>query len=496
MLLAQPAPRCQYSRKSGPRWWFLFLLLSFFPAITALPQDDDESKVQMAQALRHVGQWVWDKQTFDKQTIRLWNSFTIPRGARVSSAIIYITVDNSYRLMLDGREVGRGSDWKTISQYDVKSLLEPGDHVLAIEAFNDRLAGGLIFGMQIEMPGRPPIVIKSDDHWKVVPLDEGGWETAKHPSPAWGSVIVEGKAKDPPWTPWPYAVVSVPPLHPLIYHFWQTVWFQITLLSLLGVAVLFSLWLMTQLAAQAKGQRFLQMERARIARDIHDDLGAQLTQLVLQGEVAQREHPADSPARTQFNQLCERAREISRAMGEIVWAVNSRRDTVRDFVTYVCKYAGTFLADTSIRCRLEVEPEIPAIPFDLPTRRNLFLAVKEALNNAARHSGADELFLRIWHGGDKLIVVVEDNGRGFDSARVYGGGNGMDNMVQRMSETGGVCTIVSQPGAGCVVTFIVKLERASQRAWFEKFRNENPEEMEIPKPAPAPVPDPVNAQNQ
>src|SRR5579864_2225932 len=117
MLLAQSASWCQYSRKAGSRWWFFLFLFSLFPAITALAQDDDESKAQMAQALRHVGQWVWDKQTFDKQTIRLWNSFTIPSGARVSSAIIYITVDNSYRLMLDGREIGRGSDWKTVSQY-------------------------------------------------------------------------------------------------------------------------------------------------------------------------------------------------------------------------------------------------------------------------------------------------------------------------------------------------------------------------------------------
>jgi signal transduction histidine kinase len=152
------------------------------------------------------------------------------------------------------------------------------------------------------------------------------------------------------------------------------------------------------------------------------------------------------------------------------------------------------LVDTSIRCRLDVEPEIPAIPFDLPTRRNLFLAVKEALNNAARHSGADELFLRICCGGDKLIVIVEDNGRGFDSGRIYSSGNGMDNMVQRMSETGGVCTIVSQPGAGCVVTFMVKLEHASRRVWFDKFRGEAPEEMDNPNPAP--LPDVVNSQNE
>jgi signal transduction histidine kinase len=492
-LLAQSGSSFQYLLRPGPRRWWLLLLLSILPTITAWPQDDDESKAQIAEALRHVGQWVWDKQTFDKQTVRLWNTFTIPAGAHVSSAIIYITVDNGYRLFLDGREVGRGSDWKTLTQYDVKLLLPPGKHVLAVEAFNDRLAAGLIFGMEIEMAGRAPLEIKSDDTWRIVPLDDNGWETEKHASPLWGYAIMEGKANSAPWTPWPYAMASVPPLQPLEYRFWQTVWFQAAVLSLLGIAVLVSLWLMTQLAAQSKAQRLLQIERARIARDIHDDLGSQLTQLVLQGEVAQREQPSDSPAHAQFNQLCERAREISRAMGEIVWAVNSKRDTVRDFATYVCKYAGLFLGETSIRCRLDVQPEIPGVPFDLPTRRSLFLAVKEALNNAARHSGADELFLRIYYSGQRLVVVVEDNGRGFDFEQYSHMGNGLDNMTSRMSEIGGACNIVSQPGAGCVVTFIVHLKRAGRGGWFKKLRHQ-PQDAQISNSTT--IPGAANIQNQ
>ena len=469
MLTVKSGFLFRYSPKPGLWWCLLFL---FLPALTAWTQDDDESKAQMAQALQHVGKWVWDKQTFDKQTIHLWKSFIIPRSAPVSSALIYITVDNSYRLFLDGREVGRGSDWKTISQYDVKSLLRPGEHVLAVEAFNDRLAAGLMFGMEIDMPGRPPIKIVSDDTWGIIPLDEGNWETAKHPSPSWGSAIVEGTANAAPWTPWPYAVVSVPPLQPLVLRFWQTLWFQATLLSLLGLAVLVSLWLMNQLTAQSKAQRFLQAERARIARDIHDDLGAQLTQLVLQGEVAQREHPVDSQARVQFNQLCERARDISRAMGEVVWAVNSQRDTVRDFATYVCKYAISFLSGTAIRCRLDIETEIPGIAFDLPTRRNLFLAVKEALNNAARHSGADELFLRVFFSGERLTVVVEDNGRGFDASQLSAAGNGLNNMVHRMNDIGGTCSIVSHPGGGCVVIFIAQCRSTQAVRWFKGLRRQ------------------------
>src|ERR1019366_10115638 len=91
-----------------------------------------------------------------------------------------------------------------------------------------------------------------------------------------------------------------------------------------------------------------------------------------------------------------RAGRGGHGMDEVVWAVNARRDTSRDFANYVCKYAQVFLNSTPIRCRLDVEPDLPATVFDLPLRRNLFLAVKEALNNAAKHSEATELFLRIY----------------------------------------------------------------------------------------------------
>ena len=244
------------------------------------------------------------------------------------------------------------------------------------------------------------------------------------------------------------------------------------------VALLWSIWLTTQLSAQSKAQRFLQVERARIARDIHDDLGAQLTQLVLLGEVAQSEQPAESATRAQFNQICERARELSHAMDEVVWAVNSKRDTLRDFVNYVCKYARIYLDGASIRCRLDVEPEIPADTFELPVRRNLLLAVKEALNNAAKHSGADELFLRIYRKDKELVVAVEDNGQGFDPAQITGERNGMGNMAQRMGEIGGECSINSQPGSGCLVVFTVPLDATPRRGWFRWHRNHAPDEAE------------------
>jgi signal transduction histidine kinase len=228
-----------------------------------------------------------------------------------------------------------------------------------------------------------------------------------------------------------------------------------------------------QLALHARAQRMLERERARIARDIHDDLGARLTQLVLLGELARSELPPASEARTQIDQVCEKARGLSHAMDEVIWAVNSRRDQLRDFASYVCKYAQLFLASTSLRCRLDVEPEIPAVAFDLPVRRNLFLAIKEALNNAAKHSGGNELFVRIHRRKpNELVVVIEDNGHGFDAGESSVDRNGMTNMSQRMAEAGGQCRVWSEPGRGCRVEFTVPLTRASRLArWFNWRRH-------------------------
>jgi len=450
------------------------LLFSFFPAIKTVADEPSTNATAswVFTATNHLGEWIWDTNTFDKQTVRFLKTFEIPVGQRVSRATLHITVDNGYTLFIDGDEIGRGSDWRTVTEYDVTQLMHTGRHVIGVEGFNDRLEGGLIFGLHVELASQEVIDIASDNTWSTGPGDGKKWNGSKLNAATVRPAIVIGPMHTHPWEIWPYGLATVPPIHPVVLHFWQRGWFQLLLFCTAAAALLFSFWLLTQLSAQAKAQNFLKVERVRIARDIHDDLGAQLTQLLLLGEVAQREQLESSPARAQFTQICDHARELAHAMDEVVWAVNSRRDTVRDFTSHVCKYAQNFLRATNIRCRLDVEPEIPATAFDLPVRRNLFLAVKEALNNAAKHSQADELFLRIYRSGQKLSVVVEDNGRGFNPDETRAAGNGMTNMAQRMAEIDGICEVQSQPGGGCLMLFTVPLP-PERRRWFRRVENDD-----------------------
>jgi signal transduction histidine kinase len=416
-----------------------------------------------------LGRWIWEVQTQDNQTVRFWKAFTIPAHRKMESATLRITVDNGYTLFLDGKVVGGGYDWRTLKVYDMERWLTPGRHVLAVEAHNDRLQAGLICSLWIVYKDHTSTTIISGDDWLITPVTNANWAGAKldvslcHPAH-----VLDTSAYAPAWqSNWPYGAVLAPVLRQEQPHFWQRGWFQLTLSIACLSAVSYSLAQMFQLSTQAKARNLLQLERARIARDVHDDLSAQLTQVVLLTEVAQREHPRDSAAFAQFAEVCTRVREVATAMNEVVWMVNSRRDTVQDFVMYVCKYAGLCFNATSTRCRLDVEPvDIPPQPFELPVRRNLFLAIKEALHNVAKHSQADEVFLRIRWQAAQLVVSVEDNGRGFEPARAPKDRNGMSNMAQRMADIGGTFSITSQPGMGCLAVFSVSLSE-KRRRWFQ-----------------------------
>jgi signal transduction histidine kinase len=254
-------------------------------------------------------------------------------------------------------------------------------------------------------------------------------------------------------------------LQPIKIYFWQTGWFQLSLLAVCVAAVWVSLKLVTQLAMHRKERWLLQQERARIARDIHDDVGSRLTQLVLHGEVAKSELPTESPMRPQLDKICEEARGVLSTMDEILWAVNPKRDTFGDFASYVCDYAQTFLKPTPIHCLFDVAPAMTTMVLDLPLRRALLMVIKETLNNAVKYSEATEVRLQIVRQGQNLVVGVSDNGKGFDLSKTNQTRNGLTNMAQRMREVAGTCRITSEPGHGCRIEFVVPIRQGRWHLW-------------------------------
>jgi ligand-binding sensor domain-containing protein/signal transduction histidine kinase len=206
---------------------------------------------------------------------------------------------------------------------------------------------------------------------------------------------------------------------------------------------------------ELEAQRALEKERRRIAQDLHDDIGAHLTRLNLDCELAGRETiPATDP-RSHLAGITRKVNQLIRAMDEIVWTINPRHDSVSSLASYLQHFSSEFFESSDIRCRADVQTGLPAATLGAPARHNLLLAIKEACNNVAKHSGATEIWLTLRCCERTLAVTVEDDGRGFDPAQVGSARNGLANMQDRLKEVGGGCVVESQPGKGCRVRFLL-----------------------------------------
>lgn len=238
--------------------------------------------------------------------------------------------------------------------------------------------------------------------------------------------------------------------------FWQTWWFTLLFLLTFGGlvgAVVGSL-------VRRRHQRHLQLlerlhaaerERTRIARDIHDDLGSSLTEIGYLGALGMRDARTLEDAHLQLRRIMDRARELAGKVDETVWAVNPKNDSPDHLATYLCHYAREFLETADVRCRLDVAVNLPEVELTTEARHNVFLTVKEALNNAVRHARATEVSLRLAVADNVMVIEVADNGCGFNPGAVGEAGNGLRNMAARMQEIGGRFEVRSTPGSGAVI---------------------------------------------
>lgn len=253
-------------------------------------------------------------------------------------------------------------------------------------------------------------------------------------------------------------------------HIWQTTWFQLASLlasagGVAGLAWSISRQRVRRKLEQMERQRAIERERSRIARDIHDDLGASLTRITLLSQSVRSELTQSSQAVEEVDQIYGTARELTRAMDEIVWAVNPKHDSLDSLVSYIGRFAQSYLSGFGLRCRLDAPLQLPAIGITSEVRHNIFLACKEALHNIVKHSGATEvrILLELRDTGFDLVIV--DNGCGFDLAKAKtrtdpdalrpSPGNGLANMARRLEQIGGQSEWQTAPGEGTRVRFRV-----------------------------------------
>lgn len=241
--------------------------------------------------------------------------------------------------------------------------------------------------------------------------------------------------------------------------YWQTWWFRLIALllfvfSVIAIVHYVSVRRLREQLAVMEQQAALQHERARIAKDIHDDLGANLTQIAFLGELAQQDRGEPQKAAERVEKISATARQAIKSLDEIVWAVNPRNDTLAHLMDYAGQFALDYLRLAGIRCRLDFPDEFPERELSTDLRHNLFLVIKEALHNVVKHAQASEVWLRINYSPTALDVTIEDNGRGFEHHLTGNGdmddalADGLRNMRSRMSEIGGKFEFESHAGLG------------------------------------------------
>jgi signal transduction histidine kinase len=157
---------------------------------------------------------------------------------------------------------------------------------------------------------------------------------------------------------------------------------------------------------------------------------------------------SNSEASTYIRRIGLTATELFRRMDEIVWAVNPRHDTLSSLMDYICRYSEQYLRLAEIRCRLDLPERIPDRYLSSEMRHNIFLAVKEALNNVVKHAHPSQVWIRVKLSRSGFELHVEDNGGGFQTASADPTRHGLTSMRQRLTKAGGRLELESKPNEG------------------------------------------------
>ncbi len=252
------------------------------------------------------------------------------------------------------------------------------------------------------------------------------------------AVNADGAASE---TPASFSFRVLPPI-------WQRWWFVTLAAVAMGLAA-YALY-------RYRVRRLLELERVRtrIASDLHDDIGANLTRIAILSEVANAQLQDDHPhIESPLSSIAQISRESVASMSDIVWAINPRRDHLIDLVQRMRRLASEIFAGGKIEYEF-LAPETDDLRLGADVRRNVLLIFKEAVNNVVRHSNCSTVGIELQIERSWLVLRVKDNGRGFDPS-APGEGNGLMSMRRRTESLGGELELKSIEGKGSQVTLKV-----------------------------------------
>ncbi|MES1223685.1 MAG: 7TM diverse intracellular signaling domain-containing protein [Bacteroidota bacterium] len=196
-----------------------------------------------------------------------------------------------------------------------------------------------------------------------------------------------------------------------------------------------------------------QEERNRISTDMHDELGSGVTAIRLMSEIVKTKMKGNTLP--EIDKISSNANDLLSKMNTIIWTMSSSNDRLDNMIAYTRSYAFEFMENTNINCHFESDEFIPPTEMSGEKRRNIFLCVKESLNNIAKHSKANDVWLKVTILPGTLQIEIHDNGIGINLHKLREFGNGLNNMKKRIESIDGSFLIVNKEGT--TTTFTVPL---------------------------------------
>jgi len=260
--------------------------------------------------------------------------------------------------------------------------------------------------------------------------------------------LVKGTNEDGIWNEIPASIKLIinPP-------FWQTWWF----VTLVILSVVFFIYYFGTI--NVKSQLEIEKLKLKIASDLHDNIGAGLTEISILSEIAERseEHSSKS-VHNNLQKISNTARQLVDSMSDIVWVVNPQRDSLHDLIVKLKDSYNEFFNTIGISFQVKNIEKSDDIKLPMEYKQNLLLLFKEAITNSIKHSGCKRITLEAFFKNDLVQIVLKDDGRGFNVNTVKFG-NGIKNMESRAIKIKGKLNWESEIGKGTIITFSGKLGR-------------------------------------
>jgi len=270
--------------------------------------------------------------------------------------------------------------------------------------------------------------------------------------------LVKASNNDGIWNEDPFMIkISIKP------PYWQTWWFRmlIALTIVIITIVIVRYYIKQKVSTKTRlleQQKALYVERLRISKDVHDDLGSGLSKIALMAEMAQKKVEKNIPLSKDIRHISAISLELVDNMRDLIWVLNPENTTLDQLVARIREYCVDYFEQIPLKITLHFPDNVPVLRITKESQRNIFLTVKEALNNSIKHANAYEIIVSLKICTDKFSISISDDGKGFDISYLKKGGNGLRNMKQRIESIGGVFNIQSS-SKGTLIDIVIPIER-------------------------------------